>query len=341
MEQHLATCWYCLQARKQMLHVPIFHSKYIWLECCYCQMRRIWKRVSYLNYPCGWWEVHPEICMCTCLDMLGWKLKDGDPILFVPKNWNFAVDNAALVRVRAIQIDHIYGRGRVVACTAKIRNVAHGPNFHAYLCVSEFITVRSFRHMPILAQYFLQHTRQKLRDLRLNSLILKSLHFIEIKRLVHVNASIKSVLLSRIPILQVSDATLAKCLLMNANIFSTAQSNRQWQQFTDLTIHSTWCWRMANDYWTRILCQHIDPGPRGIWQPYRDPTSNRCFWWKIASDVIERLSHIAVWTFGDGACALHALFGIPHSLQLDATNKEQRVFDKLPDELHPCRSEHD
>ena len=51
--------------------------------------------------------------------------------------------------------------------------------------------------------------------------------------------------------------------------------------------------------------------------------------------AIDGEEHTAAWTCGDGACALHALFGVPTSHQLEATNVRQRVLHALPAELPP------
>ena len=226
MEQHLATCWYCLDVRAQLLHVPVIRSKYTWLQCGYCQMRKLWEKDFVMKYPCGWLESHPDICMCTYLDMLGWNVKDGDLIFFVPRTHPRLEMDKYRMRIRELRIDHIRAGGRVKCLGRSGAMSDYIYDVHGVLRISEIITVKPFRHMFRLAQGFLKYTRPKLRALRANSLILKSLHFPEIKRLSRISASTKCLLLSVPDVLQMTDAILTK-YLTKTDVTSSrnAQSN--------------------------------------------------------------------------------------------------------------------
>ena len=246
-------------------------------------MRRVWREHIYMSYPCGWWELHPHICMCTSLDMLGWKLNDGDPILFVSKFLMCAVDQEDLLRIKNLHVDFMYRRGRVVQFRGKFGDSECFYDAHGVLRVSEIVTTKPFRHMLHLAQHFLKYTRPKLQSLRRSSLILQSLHYCEIMCLLKVNACTKRHLFLAPDALQLTDATLTRCLRHTACL-KHVQTNWIWQQFTNRLNQSIWCWRMADDDWFIVSGQHIGHGPAGVWKRYRDPTSNKCFWWRNDND---------------------------------------------------------
>ena len=211
MERHLATCWFCLNARSQLLHVPVIKSKYIWLQCGYCHMRRSWGKEFVIKYPCGWLESHPELCMCTYLDQLGWNLNDNDLIFFVPRTNSCLEMDKYRKKIRELRIHHI----RAGSCTFIGKSGAMSDyiyDIHGILCVSEIISVKPFQHIYHLAQRFLKNTRPKLQTLRANSMILKSLHFGDIKCLSRVSASTMCILLSSPDSFQMTDATLTKGL---------------------------------------------------------------------------------------------------------------------------------
>ena len=94
----------------------------------------------------------------------------------------------------------------------KLGDEAYGDDDCGMLDVSEIMSVKAFRKMSRLVQYFLKHTQPKLHALRSNSLILKSMHFSEIKRLSLVNATTKCLLLSSTGSSQLTDATLVNCM---------------------------------------------------------------------------------------------------------------------------------
>ena len=281
----MATCWYCLDARSHLLHASVNKSKFTWLQCGYCKMRSQWKEDVYLNYPCGWWELHPHICNCASLDKLGWMLKGGDCVLFVPKK-PMLPDDTDFLRLRDIRIECIFARGHAMKIVGKFNAKDYSKNVQGMLLASELITVKPFRHMYSLAQYFLGYTRPKLKALRMNSLILKALPFSSIKCLSRVNTATKCSLFSSIDdTMAVIDARLINCLTkLNATSSKNDQTHWQWQQFTNPINQDKWFWRMADDVWFIVSGQHIGHGPTGIWQRYRDPISNHCFWWRSDND---------------------------------------------------------
>ena len=155
--------------------------------------------------------------------MLGWNVKDGDLILFVPRT---NLKDKYRMRIRELRIDHIRAGGRVKFMGKSGAMSDYIYDVHGILSVSDIITVKPFRHMFRLAQGFLQYTRAKLKALRANSLILKSLHFSEIKRLSRISASTKCLLHSAPDALQMTDATLIKCLTKtDATSSKNAQTN--------------------------------------------------------------------------------------------------------------------
>ena len=172
----------------------------------------------------------------------------------------------------------------------KLGNMWYTDDDHGLLDVSEIITVKPFRKMRRLAKYFLKHTKPKLHAWRINSLILKSLHFSEIKRLSLVNATTKCLLLSSTGSSQLTltDATLvSRMSKRGVNSFNPAQPGWQWQQFMNPTDQGKWCYRFADGEWFIIIIsdQNTGLGRAGrTWKRYRDPTSDRCFWWRSDDD---------------------------------------------------------
>ena len=293
--RHLATCWYCSMddpvlgwnVRVQFLHDPIIRSRSISLICYYCRMK---DSISddYICYPCGWWELHPRKCICAYLDRFGYELDDGTPILFIPTNFTTSQD-MTLLRVTELHIDYILRNG-LVKFVGFLGDMVYSDDDHGMLSFSEIMTVKPFRKMRRLAQYFLKHTKPKLHAWRINSLILKSLHFSEIKRLSLVNATTKCLLLSSTGSSQLTltDATLvSRMSKRGVNSFNPAQPGWQWQQFMNPTDQGKWCYRFADGEWFIIIIsdQNTGLGRAGrTWKRYRDPTSDRCFWWRSDDD---------------------------------------------------------
>ena len=59
----------------------------------------------------------------------------------------------------------------------------------------------------------------------------------------------------------------------------------------------------------------------------------------VMSGSINRVMHTAASTVGDGACGLHALFGVPQKQELRADNVRSRVWEALPSDLGSLRGD--
>ena len=203
LHRHLATCWYCWEARKELYHVyvPTGNFKSARLECCYCARQYVdvgrGNRVGssvWMVYPCGWWERGISACICECqyLDMRGYLVEDDDFI--------FARDRFLMEHVRALRIDYIHGNGIVkFACIRKVDDgngghteMAYSDDEHGPLRVSDIVRVTPFRKILPFVEYFLNHILPKLHALRLDSLILKFLPLLAIKRLSWSNTAFRS-----------------------------------------------------------------------------------------------------------------------------------------------------
>ena len=303
---HLATCGYCWTARSQLYHrcIPINNSKSVWLQCGYCartvqtSSRMVypfgsWRErtgVSWMVYPCGWWEregmLFSERCRCVFLDMLGYLLFDGARI--------FTQDKFLMENVTELCIDYIHGN-ELVKFVSKMHvddgnggrvETSYSDDHHGELHISEVIRVAAFRKMIPLVGYFLKHTLPKLHASRVNSSILKSLPLLAIKRLSWSNTAFRS---SVFGVSSRTDATLVNYMYMRKENQQRprdlTQPAWQWQQFTNPTTQGRWCWRMADGEWFNMSPnQYVGYGPAGTWQRYRDPTSRCCFWWRHNDD---------------------------------------------------------
>ena len=148
----------------------------------------------WMGYPCGWWEHGISACICGCqfLDMRGYLLDDGDFI--------FTRDRFLMEHVRALRIDYIHGNGIVkFACMRKVDDgngghteMAYSDDEHGPLRVSDIVRVTPFRNILPFVEYFLNHILPKLHALRLDSLILKFLSLLAIKRLSWSNTAFRS-----------------------------------------------------------------------------------------------------------------------------------------------------
>ena len=118
----------------------------------------------------------------------------------------YILDDKDLMSIRRLRIENIYGNERVV----KFQDAKS----YGTLCVWDVLSAKAFRNIICWAQHFLKPTRPKLDALRMgmNSMILKSLNVLMIKRLARVNASTKNYLWSMTFGQHVTDITLAKCL---------------------------------------------------------------------------------------------------------------------------------
>ena len=134
-------------------------------------------------YPCGWWELDVLVCRCAQLDMLGYLLKDGDPII--------AKDKFLIEHVTRLRIEYIRDSQGTVKFSGKRRiddgNGGHIETWytddnHGELSLSQIIGIKAFRAILPSLRYFLMHTRPKLNTLRNNSLILKFLPLVAIRR---------------------------------------------------------------------------------------------------------------------------------------------------------------
>ena len=190
MDEHLKTCGYCWMARKQLYHGCVLGT-----SC-----------TSWMIYPCGWWERHPSLCTCAYLDMLGYLLHDDAPI--------FTQDKFLMENVTELHIDYIHGDGCVKFWGKRKVDDGDGGHTetiytdddHGPLHVSEIIRVTPFRKIIPLVQYFLNHT---LPNLHTDSLLLKSLPFLTIKRLSWIDTGFRSLVCG---VSTRSDATLVSYL---------------------------------------------------------------------------------------------------------------------------------
>ena len=292
---HLATCGYCWVARTQLYHrcIPIYNSKSVWLQCGYCartvntSSRMVyrcgwWERSggSWMVYPCGWWQrvsrvYTARICRCAYLDMLGYLLHGGARI--------FSKHNFLMAHATALQIDYIQGLQIQVSGRGE---TVYSNEHHGRLDISDIIQVTAFQKMVPLVGYFLRHTLPKLQASRVNSLILKSLPLLAIRRLSWSNTAFRA---SLVGVSSPTDATLVSYMYMKKQ---NQQSPRdvtqpawQWQQFKSPTTQGRWCWRMGDGEWFNMSPnQCVGYGPRGTWQRYRDPTSRCCYWWRHNDD---------------------------------------------------------
>ena len=182
----------------------------------------------YIHYPCGWWDPRePGECTCVFLDRLGYTLRDDTPICFIPRYPTRVLKRAnldmaarghvlTLLRVTELRIDYIIVSGRV-KFAGKLGDELYGDDDCGMLDPCEIMSVKAFRKMSRLVQYFLKHTQPKLHALRSNSFILKSMRLPEIQRLSLVNATTKCLLLSSTGSSQLSDATLVNCMSANTD----------------------------------------------------------------------------------------------------------------------------
>ena len=240
MDMHLATCGYCWVARTQLYHrcIPIYNSKSVWLQCGYCartvntSSRMVyrcgwWERSggSWMVYPCGWWQrlsrVYTErICRCAYLDMLGYLLHGGARI--------FSKHNFLMAHATALQIDYIQGLQFQVSGRG---DTVYSNEHHGRLDISDIIRVTAFQKMVPLVGYFLRHTLPKLQASRVNSLILKSLPLLAIRRLSWSNTAFRA---SLVGVSSPTDATLVSYMYRGAHNQQRprdlTQPAWQWQQ---------------------------------------------------------------------------------------------------------------
>ena len=293
---HLATCGYCWVARTQLYHrcIPIYNSKSVWLQCGYCartvntSSRMVypcgwWERSggSWMVYPCGWWQrvsrvYTARICRCAYLDMLGYLLHGGARI--------FSKHNFLMAHATALQIDYIQGLQFQVSGRRVV--TVYSNEHHGRLDISDIIRVTAFQKMVPLVGYFLRHTLPKLQASRVNSLILKSLPLLAIRRLSWSNTAFRA---SLVGVSSPTDATLASYMYRGAHNQQRprdlTQPAWQWQQFTNPTTQGRWFWRMADGEWFNMgPAQYVGYGPAGTWHRYEDPTSRCCFWWRHNDD---------------------------------------------------------
>ena len=158
----------------------------------------------YISYPCVWWE-HRDYdirdCTCVFLDRFDYPFRTGTGICFTSSSLQFT----------DLRFRYIYSRG-CVKFVGKLGDIVYDEDHCGMLDISQTMTVKPFRKMLCLAEYFLKHTQPKLHALRSNSFILKSMHFSEIQRLSLVNATTKCLLLSSTGSSQLTDATLVNCM---------------------------------------------------------------------------------------------------------------------------------
>ena len=260
---------------------------------------------SLMTFTCGWWELRPLFeltCRCTYLDRFFYKFRLRHPILFVPRTPILSRRDLVMLRVKELRLDYVrLGRVKFVSI---LGGSVYSDDEHGCLHVSEIMTVKKLRKMYGLARYFLEHTRPKLHDYyreRTPSSILKFLPFLAIKRLYHVDATLKDCLRPSASGHQLTDSTLATHISrrnekpsgeqapkrekqrenQGVNSFNPAHPGWQWQQFLDPESQSKWCWREADGQCFMISGQHdTGVGPTGTWKLYRDPKSNSLFWWR-------------------------------------------------------------
>ena len=154
------------------------------------------------------------------------------------------------------------------------------------LFLSDIIRVTAFQKMVPLVGYFLRHTLPKLQASRVNSLILKSLPLLAIRRLSWSNTAFRA---SVVGVSSPTDATLVSYMYRGAHNQQRprdlTQPAWQWQQFTNPTTQGRWFWRMADGEWFNMSpAQYVGYGPAGTWHRYEDPTSRCCFWWRHNDD---------------------------------------------------------
>ena len=200
--EHVATCRYCWYARKELLHIQTL-SKGIYLKCINCILSEGWtESFPYITFPCGWWESFPYTtfpCRCTYLDRFFYKVRQGHPILFVPRTPIISLRDLIMLHVKELRLDYIFGHGELgsVKFVSTCGGSVYSDDEHGCLYVSEIMTVKKFRKMYGLARYFLEHTRRKLHYYyreRTKSSILKFLPLLAIKRLYQVDAALKDCL---------------------------------------------------------------------------------------------------------------------------------------------------
>ena len=280
MDMHVATCGYCWKARAQLYHkcIRIDSSKSAWLRCCYCA--RIYEALGswWMIYPCGWWELEETDCRCAYFDMLGYRFSDGDPI--------FAKDKFLMEHVKQLRIDYIHGHELVkFVGKRKIDDARYSDDHHGELFLSDVITIKAFRIILPLMKYFLKHTRQKLHSLRKNSMILRSLPLVAIKRFCWSNRTFRSSVLF---VSSPTDATLVSYVYKSKTHqepHDTMESAWQWQQFTNPLTDGKWFWREADGEWFNMNPNQCrGDGPAGTWFRYKDPTSHCYFWWRNNED---------------------------------------------------------
>ena len=132
----------------------------------------------------------------------------------------------------------------------------------------------------------MRHTLPKLQASRVNSLILKSLPLLAIRRLSWSNTAFRA---SVVGVSSPTDATLVSYMYRWAHnqqrLRDLTQPAWQWQQFTNPTTQGRWFWRMADGEWFNMSpAQYVGYGPAGTWHRYEDPTSRCCFWWRHNDD---------------------------------------------------------
>ena len=159
-------------------------------------------------YPCGWWQrvsrvYTARICRCAYLDMLGYLLHGGARI--------FSKHNFLMAHATALQIDYIQGLQIQVSGRGE---TVYSNEHHGRLDISDIIRVTAFQKMVPLVGYFLRHTLPKLQAARVNSLILKSLPLLAIRRLSWSNTAFRA---SLVGVSSPTDATLASYMYRGAH----------------------------------------------------------------------------------------------------------------------------
>ena len=151
-----------------------------------------------LLYHCGRRELKDVRSQCECahLDRLGNVLKIDERCIIIPYGQpgtsDLSVGQQWLMQLKDVHLDGFrYNIGDVAEVRGKEAWRSEVPDSRVWelVGISDIISVRAFRKISSLANYFLTCTLAKLLALRRRQLVAGYLHWSEIKRLSRVNAN--------------------------------------------------------------------------------------------------------------------------------------------------------
>ena len=219
--EHMADCYYCRQVRSWFLHSPVYFGQSKKLKCWRCQFTHFSYEEggldyrAWLYYPCGWWEEREDICECRYFDRLGNELRNEGRFCLVPRYDPAEIYDDILGRyitmpgediyegdlyfietMRDLQICNIEAPQGVEFC-----GVAHAPlEFegvalkYGILGISDIVSSQPFDKLYKFAKNFVLNTLPRLASLRNKHLIVKYLHWSEVRHLTRLNSSIRHIL---------------------------------------------------------------------------------------------------------------------------------------------------